>query len=201
MAPDHEIRILDKESTKDIQNFKRSSDSIQRYSDFVRLDRLSKYGGVWIDASVYLTKPLDWIQDGSDFVGYKYDSSIQSNADLPLVVSYFFACKKGSKYLQDWYEEFKLFDTFDTVNDYLNSLEIDYSKVKGPEYLTVYISSMVVRSKNNYENMNLCSIEKETSFNIQDFCDDNIDPEIRLIKIDNTQRTYLEKIKCNKISV
>jgi hypothetical protein len=121
-APDYEIHVLDKESTKHIQKFKRSSDSIQRYTDFVRLDVLSKYGGIWMDASIYLTRSLDWIyEDDSEFIGYKCIGQ-QSEPDIPVIDSWFLACTPDCNYMKDWYEEFKHMDSFDTVGEYLSTL-------------------------------------------------------------------------------
>jgi hypothetical protein len=204
MAPDYEIRILDKESTKDIQKYKRSSDFVQRYSDFVRLDRLSNNGGIWLDASVYLTKPLDWIQDGSDFVGFKYTKPEQSNPELPLVVNWFFACKKDSIHVKDWYDEMKKMDSFETVQDYLNSLSIDISKVDGPDYIIPYVCSMVIRSEKKYSNLKLMDIEKYSAItdyqiSLDEFCDNNIDPNFKLIKFDRGHRKTLDKMYCKII--
>jgi len=203
MAPDYEIRILDKESTKDIQ-FKDTDTNPTRHSEFLRLDRLSKYGGVWIDASVYLTKPLDWIQDGSDFVGYK-STSQQVKSDLPIIDSWFFACKKGSKYVRDWYEEFKRMDTFESTEKYLESLTgVDYSKIHGPVYLVIHVASMAVRTKNRY-NEKMTLIESETeggklmySNDMKAFCDGSEDQNVRLIKLARFNRKDIPS-DCEKL--
>lgn len=198
MAPDYEIRILDKASTKHIPE----QDSVQRYSDFVRLDYLSKHGGVWIDASVYLTRPLDWIhEDGSDFVGYK--STLQQvDPNLPVIDSWFFACKQGCEYVKDWYEEMK---KTNPVKEYLKTVSVDYSKIHGPEYLTIHVASMAIRSKKTYsEKMTL--IESETdggklmySNDMKAFCKGTEDSNVRMIKIAGFNRPSIpddcEKLK------
>jgi hypothetical protein len=201
MAPDYEIRLLDKESTKDIQQFKISEISPQRYAEFVRLDRLSKYGGVWIDASVYLTKPLDWIQDGSDFVGYK-STSQQVKPDLPIIDSWFFACKKGSEYVMDWYEEMK---KTEDPEKYLESLiGVDYSKINGPSYLVMHVASMAVRTRKQYsEKMTLIESETEGgkiiySRDVGSFCDGSEDQNVRLIKLTSYNRKDLPS-DCEKL--
>ena len=191
MAPDYEIRILDKASTKHIADqFKDASISHQRYAEFVRLDCLSKYGGVWIDASVYLTKPLDWIQDGSDFVGYK-STSQQVDPNLPVIDSWFFACKQGSEYVRDWYDEMKRIDTFESPEKYLESVRgtVDISKIHDANYLVMHVASMAIRSKKSYsEKMTL--IESETdggklmySNDMKAFCKGTEDSNVRMIKI------------------
>lgn len=203
-APDYEIRVLDKESTKHIQQLKRASDHIQRYSDFVRLDVLSKYGGIWMDASIYLTRPLDWIyEEQSEFIGYKCLGQ-QSDPDIPVIDNWFLACVPNCKYMKDWYEEFKRMDTFNSVVEYLDSLDIDYSKVYGPEYLVMHVSSMVIRSKNNYSGMRLLVSEDDAGaifsnkISLEDFCNGSRDEEVRMIKLNGGNRRDLEKMKCNK---
>ena len=197
MAPDYEIRILDKSSTKDIEKYKDAKISLQRYAEYVRLDRLSRYGGVWIDASVYLTKPLDWIQDGSDFVGYK-STSQQIDPNLPIIDSWFYACKQGSKYVNDWYDEMKRIDTFESPEKYLESIkDVDYSKIHGPSYLVMHVASMVIRARNKYtEKMTL--IESETdggklmySNDMNAFCNGSEDQNVRLIKLASFNRSAI----------
>lgn len=45
-------------------SFPATFDKIQpaQRADLIRLRLLEKYGGIWMDASVYLTEPLDWLQ-------------------------------------------------------------------------------------------------------------------------------------------
>jgi mannosyltransferase OCH1-like enzyme len=193
MAPDYEIRILDKNSTKDIEKYALANESLQRYSDFVRLDRLSNYGGVWIDASVYLTKPLDWIQNGSDFVGYK-STSQQVDSSLPVIDSWFFACKQESGYVKDWYEEMK---KIKSVKDYLKSVTVDYSKIHGPEYLTIHVTSMQVRANKRYSEK-FTLIDSETDAGkfmygepIENFCSGKVDQNLRMVKFSQTVRNSI----------
>lgn len=201
MAPDYEIRILDKESSKDMQKYKLENE-IVRWSEFLRLDRLSKHGGVWIDASVYLTKPLDWIQDGSDFVGYK-STSQQVKPDLPVIDSWFLACKKGSEYVRDWYEEMK--KTADPEK-YLESVKdhVDYSKIHGPVYLVIHVASMAIRSRKMYtEKMTLIESETEGgklmySNDMKAFCNGSEDQNVRLIKLARFNRTDIPE-DCEKL--
>ena len=200
MAPDYEIRILDKESSKDMQQFKLENE-IVRWSEFLRLDRLSKHGGVWIDASVYLTKPLDWIQDGSDFVGYK-STSQQVKPDLPIIDSWFFACKKGSEYVRDWYEEMK---KTEDPEKYLESLTgVDYSKIHGPVYLVIHVASMAIRTRKKYsEKMTLIESETEGgklmySNDMKSFCDGSEDQNARLIKLARFNRKDIPE-DCQKL--
>ena len=49
----------------------------RQQSDWIRLYLVSRYGGYWLDASVVLTKPPDWLEarqgaEHSEFVGFTW---------------------------------------------------------------------------------------------------------------------------------
>ncbi len=57
---DWDIILLDKFNIKRYIEFEISKDvSIQAMSDIVRIKLLRKYGGIWVDASVYCNRPLN----------------------------------------------------------------------------------------------------------------------------------------------
>lgn len=66
--PDWEIRLLDKSNLheyipleQELPNFWEKK-PIQGRSDLIRINLLLKYGGVWIDSSLFLTKPFEqWL--------------------------------------------------------------------------------------------------------------------------------------------
>lgn len=63
----HNVVVLNKFNFRDYANlptfildkFNKGKISIQQLSDIIRLYLLSHYGGMWLDASIYLIKPLD----------------------------------------------------------------------------------------------------------------------------------------------
>lgn len=61
---------------EEIKDFYKKEISIQAFSDIVRVFLLEKYGGFWLDATVFLKKPLDEILSvyDTDFFGCKYKS-------------------------------------------------------------------------------------------------------------------------------
>ena len=49
-----------------------------RKADRLRIALLQAYGGIWVDASILLTQPLDWVMElqqthHSEFVGFDID--------------------------------------------------------------------------------------------------------------------------------
>lgn len=78
--PDYEITILTLENYKhyvkglDLDKLP-NVEFAPRASDIVRIHALAQHGGIWLDASLLLTKSLDWIlemqqQGGHEFIGY-----------------------------------------------------------------------------------------------------------------------------------
>jgi hypothetical protein len=67
--PDWEINFLDREKLNDyitvsLPKEKLAGLSLAKQSNLIRLQLLSKYGGVWADATTYCMRPLDdWIDD------------------------------------------------------------------------------------------------------------------------------------------
>lgn len=83
--PTYKIIVLNKGNLStylpqvDFASMKHVNDSVQRFSDFVRVHVLAEHGGIWIDASTICQAPLDWIQQiqhekDVEFVGYFTDN-------------------------------------------------------------------------------------------------------------------------------
>ena len=66
LNPELQVRVLDSnavdELLPDLGESSAYSASVQLRSDQIRLGLLAKYGGIWVDATLYCTKPLrDWL--------------------------------------------------------------------------------------------------------------------------------------------
>lgn len=77
-------------------------------SDIIRLALLHKYGGIYLDATVVLTAPLDWFWDGARD-GYLFQAyynpfnMIFGSQDFPVVeTSVMFAAKPGLPIVKAW---------------------------------------------------------------------------------------------------
>lgn len=154
--PDWTITILNKNNLKqyvpevDIFSLK-FADTAPRRSDFVRLHVLPKYGGVWVDASILPRKSFDWVQDAGsyDFIGY-YRKGVTTNADYPVIESWFFACPPGSNFVSKLRDEMMTMNTLDTEADYKKNVEsrgVDIQNIPQPDYLNIYLSAQVVLQK------------------------------------------------------
>ncbi len=80
------------------------------HADWLRLALLHRHGGIWLDASTFLTQPLDWVfaqhaASGSDLVAYFLGRYTQ-DASTPVVENWFLAAPPGSRFIADLYREF-----------------------------------------------------------------------------------------------
>lgn len=96
--PNWEVRFLSNENLREYVNLalpqgKEGTLTVALYSDFIRLNILSKYGGVWVDATCFCMDSLDnWLNGciGSGFFAF-------CNPDQDrLIASWFLAAEKGN---------------------------------------------------------------------------------------------------------
>lgn len=114
-APDHDIRILSKDSLLQWvsqESFTEAFDTLPafRQADWIRLQLLKQYGGIWIDASTILTQNLDWVQhyqqeSHSEYVGF-YIEGLSNRPDQPILENWFMACIPNSQFIIDLVKEF-----------------------------------------------------------------------------------------------
>jgi hypothetical protein len=142
----------------------------QTLSDFVRLTVLSVNGGVWCDASIMMTRSLDWIHETQKgFVGfYRKTAASSRNSPYPVIESWFFACTPRNRFVQMWLQEFSRTVQFPSLNDYVNDCvtngHVDIQKIallaplrednlgqsyREVGYLAVYVSAQVIIQRMN----------------------------------------------------
>ena len=78
-------------------------------SDFIRLALLRRYGGVYMDATVILTEPLDWIMDkklrGHNFFQAMYNpSNMTMSCSVPVIESSFLFAPPEHPLVSKWLE-------------------------------------------------------------------------------------------------
>ncbi len=78
-------------------------------SDFIRLALLQKHGGIYMDATVILTEPLDWvIGDGSGynfFQAYANQRNMNISCQVPIVENSFLAAPPNHPFINEWLNE------------------------------------------------------------------------------------------------
>lgn len=145
------------------------NDSYQRFSDLIRLQILSMYGGIWIDASMILNQPLDeWLfPNGEEFTGF-YLNGFTLNPKYPVIESWFLASVKNSQFMKLWRDEFVEIAKFSTINHYVDSrinMGVNIQKINIPLYLAIHVAVQKVLQIDGYPINRLCIIKAEdTSF-------------------------------------
>ncbi len=145
--PDIPVTVLSKtnlgeyvgeEEANAILNWKYNNQA-QKLSDLVRLSVLSKHGGIWLDASIVCYSPFEWV--------FKEDSkcivfSIPEISKEPILESWFIACTPNNKFVTRWNDEFRKADQFDSLQDYINYLNVsDDGLNQNIDYLLVYYTA------------------------------------------------------------
>lgn len=109
-------------------------DSAQRMSDLVRLALLSKYGGIWLDASCVCYESFDWVQK------YKESVIMYKIPEVGVPESWFIACTRENEYIQKVNTEFREeIPKFDSIDEYISKtidtsgLDFDFN------YLVIYL--------------------------------------------------------------
>lgn len=98
-----EIIFLDENNLDDFINlpgfilnkWKKGIISNAQFSDIVRADLLTNFGGIWIDATVFLTAPLETYIDDADLFAFRTTFN-DSNETPILISSWFLSSKKNN---------------------------------------------------------------------------------------------------------
>jgi hypothetical protein len=132
----------------------RPGEFVQRKVDLIRLYLISKYGGVWSDASIAVKRSHDWIIDemktgGYEFLGYYREGSTR-NSNYPVIENWMFAAIPNCEFVKKWRDEFEKTGSYKDINKYIEDVKrsgVDVQDIPDPAYLTPYVSAQVVMQK------------------------------------------------------
>lgn len=156
--PDFEINIINPNTLTfflpDIPE-RRTDLPFANYSDVIRLALLEKYGGIWMDASILLSKRLDWVfeqneQYHPDLIGFFADF-LTNNKNFPILETWFLAVPKGNSFIKAWYEEFLSCYTSENPKKYYNVLPREWIGKMDKnlaDYLICYLSAIKIMRSN-----------------------------------------------------
>ena len=118
------------------------NDSPQRLSDLVRLSVISKYGGIWLDASIVCFNSFDWVQnESSDAIVF----SIKELSEDPTIESWFIAAVPDNPYVTKWNEEFRGIDQYSTIEEYIEKSGTNQDAIAyNINYLVIYLCARKV---------------------------------------------------------
>jgi hypothetical protein len=105
-APDHEVRLLDRASLPPwLPTLRADFDtlSVQRQTDWLRVQLLTRHGGIWMDAATLLSRDLAWLHEtrkrrAADYVGFYLDRDT-TRPTLPLIEASLMASVPGGPFV------------------------------------------------------------------------------------------------------
>jgi hypothetical protein len=105
-APDHQLRLLDRDSVDQwLPELRADFDGMpaDRQVDWLRIQLLARHGGVWMDASMLLSRDLGWLHEtrrrrAADYVGF-YIDRYTTRPELPIVENWLMASVPGGRFV------------------------------------------------------------------------------------------------------
>lgn len=168
---DYRIHLINSKNLRDwLPDFPNISSTLPlaNIADLIRLMLLDKYGGIYMDASVFVFKKIDWIldtinKDSSEaFLYYTDENTIDKS--YPVLENWCIAAIQSSQFITDW------------KNEYLNCLQSSdlenyYSEQNGsgkpfvlkldPNYHKCYFSCQSVMHYSQYYKLSLGRAEDD----------------------------------------
>lgn len=154
--PDYNVNVL---SQKDahawgITSYLHTQGDATRTSDFIRLEALERFGGIWIDCSSILTQSLNWVHDQQKEIVMFYADFMTTRQEYPVIENWFIAAAKNSKFIKLWNAEFKKINSYPDIADYISKrvisdLKIDVQNISPgmQTYLAQHVAAQVVLQK------------------------------------------------------
>lgn len=104
-APDHAVRLLDRDSVlRWLPELRADFDALPAYrqADWLRIHLLARHGGIWMDASILLSRDLAWLHETqkrrvADYVGF-YIDRYTTRPELPIVENWLMASVPGGRF-------------------------------------------------------------------------------------------------------
>lgn len=167
MHTEYEVRLLNRYTIDKYIKFDKQvvgNLPLANKSDLIRLKLLSKYGGIYLDASTLLLEKLDWILElnsinGTDAVAYYTDENTK-DMNYPVIETWLLASIPNSKFINDWLIEYEKCLSSSNPNEYYKDSNLfDYKSIPlDVSYYKCYFSAQtVIRRSQNYRISLICA--------------------------------------------
>lgn len=155
---DYDIKVLNSQSVQDYLELPIFHQDLKpaQIADYIRLSLLKEYGGIWLDASIFLTENLDWIfermkQEQAD-VFLSYCDACTQNKDFPVLDNWLIISPPKHPFICDWLAEFSLAIFSESPTTYYQPYVGSdiLQKIPNIDYLICYVAAMVVLNRKKY---------------------------------------------------
>ncbi|MFD1771629.1 capsular polysaccharide synthesis protein [Sphingobacterium suaedae] len=180
-SPDYEFVVLTPGNVFDfIPEVDFPKDLLRAHkADYIRLQLLALYGGVWVDATTILIEGLGWIEKVNndrqfDLLGYYRDKSTLDYS-FPIVETWFLAAPPENRFILLWLELFSPILDYGST-DFFQQLKSrkDYAllsqRMSDPSYLLLNLCEQQASRELGDVNMFLKRCE-DSAFYIQEQCE------------------------------
>lgn len=161
LNPEYQIHLVNADTIKDfIDDIPANlhQHHVTKQADWLRLALLAKYGGLWLDASIILTKPLSqwletYLQQGS-FFGFYLERNCK-DFSIPLLENWLIAAKPHDPFIQDWFQVFETEVIEKGTSHYLEQLKADKKlqtltvNIDTPDYHTMHVVAQQLLLQDN----------------------------------------------------
>lgn len=156
LHPEYKIHVLNRETVTDfLGDFQvQGAMPLANKTDLIRLELLYRYGGIWLDATIILQDPINWIHDlqaknSYDLIAYYRDQGTK-DLQFPVIESWFLAAPPYNEFIKAW------LDALSPLRDmgsqaYFQHIQQrpDYAEIKQnidpPGYLLVYLACQIAQ--------------------------------------------------------
>ncbi|WP_293298917.1 capsular polysaccharide synthesis protein [Pedobacter sp. UBA4863] len=170
LHPDYQINLLNRVNMMDFlptfpsELLKKPSNFV---SDMIRLMLLEQHGGVYLDATVLLSKRLDWSlamqqQDHGEAVLY-YTEENTRDEKYPMIETWFIAAVPQSKFIKAWRNEYQnCILSAEPSAYYKNNEVLPLTNFPlDPVYYASYFAGQLVMRKNQQYRLSLLRAEDD----------------------------------------
>ena len=158
--------------------------SVQAKSDFIRLNLLKKYGGVWMDAGIIINSSEEFerlfnecLNRQADLLAFTKTNNDDNSEYHPYIESWFLIAPQNSKLINLWLIEFEhaVNIGFDAYNKYIiDDLNVKICDgIKGfGTYLTMHMCLQTVLQKklNGWKPILILESSEETMYKLHEYC-------------------------------
>ena len=139
-----------------------SAKSYQEQADMLRIVLLERYGGYWIDSTIYIQKSISELWEPKDYdIGGFWIDSFTTDSRHKVFENWFIVTPRNSPLIKNWREEFFRALDFGDRSAYIKHLKesgVNLQNISGLEYLMMHCCFLKVTHGDHPYKLKLFSV-------------------------------------------